>query len=125
MSELVGPSIAAMQARQTALVRQHDTVAAADCELAEMLASVHAAMREAVRRLDTIADEIGRAVFYQDEFAIDTPMGAREFQTFLVAKQREIAVIVADAHELDHVKSAALGTLGARYVASAGDTGPN
>jgi hypothetical protein len=47
-------------------------------------------------------------------------LGAREFQTFLVAKKREIAVIVAHAHELDHAKAAVLESLRAQYAGSAG-----
>ena len=39
-------------------------------------------------------------------------MGAREFQRFLVAKQREIAAVVADAHELDRAKAAVLESCG-------------
>jgi hypothetical protein len=47
-------------------------------------------------------------------------LGAREFQTFLVAKQREIASVVARAHELDRAKAAVLESLRAQYAGSAG-----
>jgi hypothetical protein len=47
-------------------------------------------------------------------------MGAREFQKFLVAKQREIAAVVADAHEFDHAKRAVLESLRGDYGGSAG-----
>lgn len=105
MSEQAGSSVAVIQERQALLARQHDAVAEADRELADVLASAHAAMRESVRRLDAIAAELDRAVPDQDQLAVDTPMGAREFQTFLVAKQREIVAVVAAAHELDRAKS--------------------
>jgi len=118
MSEKSGPSVAAIQARQAALANQHGTVADADRVLAEVLASAHAAIRESVRRLDAIAAEIERAAPGQDHLAVDTPMGAREFQKFLVAKQREIAAIVADAHELDRAKTAVLEGLRAQYTVS-------
>ncbi len=52
----------------------------------------------------------------QADPAVDTPMGAREFQKFLVAKQREIAAVVAHAHELDRAKSAVLQSLRAQYT---------
>ncbi len=120
MSEQAGPSVAALQARQSALASQHRTASDADRVLAEVLASAHTAMRESIRRLDAIAAEIERAVPAQVELAVDTPMGAREFSKFLVAKQREIAAIVADAHELDRAKSAVLESLRARYAAPAG-----
>jgi hypothetical protein len=120
MSEQSGPSVAAIQARQAALANQHGTVSDADRVLADVLASAHAAIRESIRRLDAIADEIERAAPDQDHLAVDTPMGAREFQKFLVAKQREIAAIVADAHELDRAKTTVLEGLRAQYAFSAG-----
>jgi hypothetical protein len=120
MSEQAGPSVAAIQARQSALASQHSTVADADRVLAEVLASAHAAMRESVRRLDAIADEIERAVPLHAELALDTPMGVREFQKFLVSKQREITAVVADAQELDRAKTAVLEQLRAQYTTSAG-----
>lgn len=116
MSEQAGSSVAVIQERQALLARQHDAVAEADRELADVLASAHAAMRESVRRLDAIAAELDRAVPDQDQLAVDTPMGAREFQTFLVAKQREIVAVVAAAHELDRAKSAVLKSLRAQYT---------
>jgi len=120
MSEQAGPSIAALKARQAALASQHSTVADADRVLAEALVSAHAAIRESISRLDAIADEIDRAVPDQANLAVDTPMGAREFQKFLVAKQREIAAIVANARELDGAKSAVLERLRAQYAGPAG-----
>jgi Domain of unknown function (DUF4226) len=120
MSEQAGPSVAALQARQSALASQHSTAADADRVLAEVLASAHAAIRESIRRLDAIAAEIDRAVPAQADLAVDTPMGAREFQKFLVAKQREIAAVVADAHELDRAKKAVLERLRTQYAAPAG-----
>jgi Domain of unknown function (DUF4226) len=120
MSEQSRPSVAAIRARQAALANQHGAVADADRVLAEVLASAHVAIRESIRRLDAIADEIERAAPDRDHFAVGTPMGAREFQKFLVAKQREIATIVADAHELDRAKTAVLEGLRAQYAVTAG-----
>ncbi len=119
MSEQAGPSVAAIQARQSALASQHGTAADADRVLAEVLASAHAAIRESTRRLDAIAEEIDRAVLHQADLAVDTPMGAREFQKFLVAKQRQIAALVADARELDRAKKALLDSLREQYAVNA------
>ena len=116
MSEQAGPSLAAIRERQAAMARLHGTVADADRVLAEALASAHAVLRDSVSRLDAIAAEIDRVVSGQADPAIDTPMGAREFQKFLVAKQREIAAVVAHAHELDRAKSAVLQSLRAQYT---------
>jgi len=67
------------------------------------------------RRYEAIAEEIDRAATGQADLAIDTPMGAREFQRFLLAKQREIAAVVAEAHEFDRAKKAVLDGLRAQY----------
>ena len=53
--------MSAMQARRLALAGQHSMAADADHVLGEVLASAHAAIRESIRRLDTIAEEIDRA----------------------------------------------------------------
>jgi|ERR1700743_20572 predicted component of type VI protein secretion system len=119
MAEQSGPSIAAIQARQTALASRHDTATDADRVLSEVLTSAHAAMRDSVARLDAIVAEIDHAVRNQAALAIDTPLGASEFQGFLVAKQREIAAVVAQAHELDRAKRAVLESLRTRYAPSA------
>src|ERR1700739_4863054 len=108
MSEQVGPSLGAIQARQSALASQHSTASEADRMLAEALASAHAATRDSIRRLDAIGAEIDRAATDRADLAVDTPTGAREFQRFLMAKQREIAAVVADAHELARAKTAVL-----------------
>lgn len=120
MTEQAGPSVAAMQARQTALAGQHGTAAEADRVLAEVLASAHAAMRDGARRLDAIAEQIDHATSHQASLAVDTPMGAREFQRFLLAKQREITAVVEDARELSRAKKAVLDGLRDRYATNNG-----
>src|SRR5246127_882012 len=119
MSEQAGPSLGAIRTRQSVLASQHSTTAEADRVLAEALTSAHAATRESIRRLDAIAEEIDRATTDRADLAVDTPMGVREFQRFLVAKQREITSVVADAHELDRAKRAVLDGLRAQYAAPA------
>jgi hypothetical protein len=114
------PSLAAIRARQSALASQHGSVADADRVLSEVIASAHAAIRESIRRLDAIADEIDRAAPNHAALAADTPMGAREFQKFLIAKQREIAAVVAAAHELDRAKAAVLQSLRDQYAGAGG-----
>ena len=61
-----------------------------------------------------------RFVKNQAALAVDTPMGAREFQRFLIAKHREIIAVVSRAHELDGAKKTALETLRSQYAAPAG-----
>lgn len=120
MAEQAGRSIGAIGEGQAALARQHAAAAEADHALAEALASAHAATVESVRRLDAIAAEIERAVANQTAIGLDTSMGAREFQRFLIAKQREIQAVVAEAHELDAAKKALLEKLSVHYTTSTG-----
>lgn len=120
MSEQAGLSVGAIQTRQAALANRHNTVADADRVLAEVLASAHAVMRVSLSRLDAIAAEIDRAVPDESEPGIDTPLRAREFQRFLIAKQREIAAVVARAHELDSANRTVLEGLWEHYVAPTG-----
>jgi hypothetical protein len=120
MPEQDGLSIGAIGQRETALSKRHTASADADRVLAEALASAHAATVEGVRRLDAIAAEIDAAVSNRAAFSIDTAVGAREFQRFLVVKQREIMAVVSEARELDGAKKAVLDSLGEHY-GSAGD----
>lgn len=113
-------SVAAARARQSALSSQHGAAAEADRILAQVLAGAHASARESVRRLDAIAEQIDHATQHQAHLAIDTPLGAREFQRFLTDRQREIVAIVADARELDRSNRAVLENLRAQYGVDAG-----
>jgi hypothetical protein len=120
MAEQAGLSISALQEKQAALSRQHGAAADADRILADALASAHAATIDAISRLDAIAAEIDRAVEHQAGIGIDTPMGAREFQRFLIAKQRQILAVVSHAHQLDAEKKAVLEDLREHYTSSTG-----
>jgi hypothetical protein len=120
MAEQAGRSIDAIGAGQAALARQHAATADADRVLADALASAHAATVEGIRRLDAIEAEINHAVANQTAIGLDTAMGAREFQRFLIGKQREIQAVVSDVHELSVAKKDMLEKLTAHYTASAG-----
>jgi hypothetical protein len=120
MAEPAGLSIGAIREKQVELSRQHAAAAEADRVVAEALASAHAATVDGVSRLDAIAAEIDRAVENQVAMGIDTVIGVREFQKFLIAKQREIFAVVADAHERDAAKKAMLENLLQHYTASDG-----
>ncbi|MGH3967416.1 MAG: DUF4226 domain-containing protein [Mycobacterium sp.] len=115
MAEQDASSLAAMQARQAALLTRHGELASADRTLAAALASAHAAAIEGIGRLEAIAVEIETAVQNQVALAIDTPMGAQTFHQFLLAKQREVIAIVSAARELDGASKAALESLRTQY----------
>jgi Domain of unknown function (DUF4226) len=115
MAEPTGQSLAAIQARQAALAMRHGAIAEADRALAEAVADAHATTVAAIHRLDAIQTAIDAAVQRQAEWAVDTPLGAREFQKFLVAKQREIITIVSEARASDAAKTAVLESLRSQY----------
>jgi hypothetical protein len=119
MAEQAGSSVTAMQARQAALAQRYSEVSEADRVLVDALVSAHAATVDGLARLDEIAAEIDHAVQNQAALALDTPLGAREFHKFLLAKQREIRAVVAHAHELDAAKKADLDALPAHYTVRA------
>ena len=113
--EMTGGAVEAIGARQTALESRHTAAADADRILRDAIAKAHANTVEATRRLDAIAADIDAAVINQESLALDTAIGAREFQKFLLAKQQEISAVVDEARELDNASRAALDTLRERY----------
>ncbi|MDT5218531.1 MAG: hypothetical protein QOF15_636 [Mycobacterium sp.] len=113
MSHETGSSIGALRQRRAALASKHSAIADADRVLSQVVASAHEAMRHSVGRLDVIGAEVERA--QQSELVGDTALGAREFQRFLAAKQRAIAVVVAEARELSRAKSVVLQSLRNQY----------
>ncbi|OBJ51593.1 DUF4226 domain-containing protein [Mycobacterium asiaticum] len=113
MSEPTGSLMAAIRERQNVLAEKYGVAAEADRTLSEVLTSAHQTMLDSIRRLDAIAAEIERT--QQAELAGDTPLGTREYQRFLVAKQREIAAILTDAQEISKAKSLVLRGLQDRY----------
>ncbi|KAA8966473.1 DUF4226 domain-containing protein [Mycobacterium sp.] len=120
MAEQASSSVAAVRARQAALLHRHGELTDADHAVVAALRHAYAATVEGVNRLDAISAEIEAAVQNQAALAVDTPMGARAFHKFLLAKQREIISIVTAARELDHANKAALESLRGRYSPDAG-----
>ncbi|WIM86629.1 DUF4226 domain-containing protein [Candidatus Mycobacterium wuenschmannii] len=116
-----GGSIEASEAGQAALSARHAASSDADRALTEALAAAHAATVEATQRLDAIAADIDGAVANQAALALDTAMGAREFQKFLLTKQHEIGAVVAHARDLAGAAAAKLDGLREHYTAPAQD----
>ncbi|HET9876865.1 MAG TPA: DUF4226 domain-containing protein [Mycobacterium sp.] len=119
MAEQSGPSAAALRAKQAALSARQGATSDADQVLAEILRGAHATTVAARERLDAIAAEIDDCLQRSAVFAVDTPLGAREFQRFLVAKHRELIAIVAEAQRDDAAKRALLESLRPQYPKSA------
>ena len=113
--EMAGGSIEAIGQRQAALAARHAASTEADRALAEAVARAHAATVESLQRLDAIAAEIDGAVMNQAALALDTAIGAREFQKFLLAKQQEISAVVSAARDIGSASRAALDALHEHY----------
>lgn len=120
MSTQVGAAIDAIGQRQAALSAWHAAAVEADRALADALSTAHSVTVDSVRRLDAIAAEIDGAVRNQAALALDTAMGAREFQKFLIAKQQEISAVVSRARDVGDRTRAALETLRETYTSPAG-----
>ncbi len=116
MAEQTGHSVAAIQARQAALVARHSVMSDLDRALREAVASAHAATVEGLSRLDAIATEVESAVQKQAALALDTPVGTREFRKFLIARQSEIVAVITEAREFDAAKMAVLEDLRPQYI---------
>lgn len=110
-----GPSVAAIRAKQAVLADRYRTAAGADQVLAEVLQGASADTVAARRRLDAIAAEIAAWVRDPAGFAVDTPLGAREFQRLLVTKQRELITVVVDAQQGAATRQELVESLRARY----------
>lgn len=111
MSDQAGSSISAIGVREAELASRQRAAAEADRVLTDTLAAAHEALRESLRRLDAIAAEIEHAC----QIAVDTPLGARDLQRFLLSKQRDITAVVSDARAVSRAKSAVLQGLRSQY----------
>jgi Domain of unknown function (DUF4226) len=111
MVEQSGQSVDALRARLDALSQRHTLVAEADRRLADTVTSAHAVTVGALAQLDRIEAEIESAVSTARTCAVDTSAGARELQRLLIAKQREILVVVSEADEQSAMKTAVVQEL--------------
>ncbi|MGV9798810.1 DUF4226 domain-containing protein [Mycobacterium sp. NPDC003449] len=104
-----GKAAEAIKKLESALKDQNSTVASADRSLAAAVLSAHSTSIEGKAKLATLQQSIEDAVNRQT--ALDTPMGAREFQKFLLSKQKEIIEVVATADLDDKSKAQILAGL--------------
>jgi hypothetical protein len=121
MAEQSGPSMAAIQAKQTGLAARDRATADADRVLADTVLGAHTATVAAADRLDAIAAEIDDCVRNQSAFAVDTSLGAREFQKFLITRHRELVAIVTEAQRDDAARATLLESLRSQYSTSPAD----
>lgn len=101
-----------MAAARTAVAERDRHLADADRQLARILSEAHAIAGRAVRRLDDLTAQIEAATIRQD---IETPLQGREFAHFLIVRQREAMVILAEARAGVDAATAALRQLADSY----------
>ena len=111
-----GQGADAIKKLEAALRNQNSTVVDADRSLAEAVLNAFSSTVQGKQKLAALQQEIEDAVNRQT--ALDTPMGAREFQKFLGSKQKEIIDVVASADLDDKSKRDILAGLGALYQAA-------
>lgn len=104
---------AAVQAGRVRLAGRLAAAADADRVLADAAQGAYAAAVAVHRRLDAIETELDG--WLQSRPLIQTVPGAREFQRFLLATQRELGEIVAQARHDDAARCAALQAVQDRY----------
>lgn len=102
----------ALDAARSALAARDGALAAADSALALVLDGAYRSAAGCVRRLDDLRAEIDVAVA---RGPFESAAAAREFGAFLVAKNREIIAIVAEARADAAAKAVALQALAEHY----------
>ncbi|SKO35446.1 Biofilm regulator BssS [Mycobacteroides abscessus subsp. abscessus] len=90
-----GEAAKAVKKLEKDLQDRTDKAVDADRRLAQALLNAHATTAEGARSLNDIQKEIETAT--NSATALDTPMGAREFQRFLSSKMRQIADVLKTA----------------------------
>ncbi|MGD9622263.1 MAG: DUF4226 domain-containing protein [Mycolicibacterium sp.] len=115
-----GAGIEAVKKLEEALKNQNSKTADADRTLASAVLQAHSNTVAGKQKLASLQQSIEEAVNRQT--ALDTPMGASEFQKFLLTKQKEIIDVVAQADLDDKSKRDILAGLSALYDTPSPDT---
>lgn len=115
-----GQGAEAIKKLESALKGQNSKVAESDRTLAEAVLNAYSNTVAGKQKLSSLQQSIEDAVTRQT--ALDTPMGAREFQKFLLGKQKEIIDVVTSADLDDKSKQSILtGLYGALDSSTSSD----
>lgn len=113
-----GPAIPeSVEAGRAMLADRLVATAGADRVLGDIVQGACAAVAAVHRRLDAIETEI--AAWLQSAAPLDTAPGAREFQRFLLATQRELTAIITESRHDAAARGAALQAVRERYQPAA------
>lgn len=110
-----GAGIDAVKTLEEALKGQNSKAAAADRQLVEAVMDATSNTDAGKRKLAALQQSIEDAV--ERQTTLDTPMGASEFQKFLLTKQKEIIDVIEQADLDDKSKREILAGLSALYDA--------
>lgn len=112
MSRPGDPSEDALASAGPVLAQRGQDLFDADREFDGLLRAAHELSATAVARLDQISASIESAV---QAHPIESPVEAREFSRFLLAKHREVIAIVGEARADIDAKTVALQAMIDRY----------
>ena len=101
----------ALLSARAGLAARDAVLAAADRALTDTLAAAYAAAVESIARIEAIRADIDAAAGRSP----DSPAGAHDLSSLLVAKQREIAAVLGDARAESEAKTAVLQKIAAQY----------
>lgn len=115
-----GQAAAAMKRAESDLARVHSAVAEFDRQLLEAIAHAHQTTDEGQIRLRAVEDDIETAA---KTLRLDTPLGARDLQRYLIGKLQEILAVVQDGNDDDTAKQALAAAWTALYAAQGAPNG--
>ena len=107
-----GDSPEALESARQALAARDADLAAADGDLADVLAGAHALAVESIGRIDAISAELDAAAGGTPK---DSAAAAHELSRSLIARNRDIATVVGETKAAAHAKAVALKELTDRY----------
>jgi hypothetical protein len=111
-----GAAVQAMKNAEAALARVQSAVAEFDRQMIEAILHAHNTTTDGQQRLCELQQDLESAV---TTFRLDTPIGAREFQRYLLGKLREILAVVQEANDDNTSKQALAAAWAALYASQA------
>jgi hypothetical protein len=108
-----GQAAEALTNAEAALSRVHSTVAEFDRHMIEAIRHAHSTTEDGQRRLHELEHDIENTAA---AMRLDTPMGARDFQRYLIGRLRDIVAVVHEADDDDTSKQALAAAWAALYA---------
>jgi hypothetical protein len=116
-----GEAAEAIAGAEAALAHQNSASSQLDLQVISAIMNAHLKTVEGRDALTKLQRDTEAAVFTRSD--LDTPVGARDFQRFLIGKLRDIRAVVMNASLDDTSKSALMAAWTSLYDASKGGSG--